>query len=78
MPAAVVALVEAVERKVDQPTLSKLIRAAYSDLKTVADADKEFQLKRRVTLAMTRAEALWRAHAEKSSQVSEAHGNGLQ
>ena len=70
MPPAVVALVEAVERGDDQLAIVKLTVAAYPDLKTVDETDKEFQLKRRITLAMTRSEAKWRAHAERSSQKS--------
>ena len=70
MPKVVVALVEAVEKQAEGAILKELSRAASADLLKIAKVDNEFQFKRRETLAMTRAEALWRAYAEKSDKAS--------
>ena len=55
----------------DKSTLSGLCEIARPALLTLADVDEENKFKKRITLTMTRAEGLWRAHAEHSNQGTE-------
>ena len=64
MPKSVVNLVEAVELYAPPENIIELIKAATIDLRKVRANDKKHGLQRRITLAMTRSEALYRKYAE--------------
>jgi hypothetical protein len=68
MPKAVVQLVESVEKGDEASVIAAHVAAARSDLEKVIQNDSKYDLERRVSLTMTRAEALFRAYAEKSDK----------
>ena len=68
MPDSVVKYVEAMEMGADKDTLNGLCEIARPALLTLAAVDEENKFKKRITLTMTRAEGLWRTHAEHSNQ----------
>ena len=68
MPQEVVALVEAVELYAAPAEIFRLIKAASKELDEVRANDAKHGLKRRITLAMTRSEGLFRAFAESTKK----------
>ena len=68
MPEKVIAMVKSVEAGDGADIINHHIAEAMEDLKRVDAKDKFYQLQRRVTLIMTRAEAEFRAYAESSNK----------
>ena len=68
MPRRVVELVDAVELYAKPEDIIRLMQAASNDLNKVRANDAKHGLKRRVTLAMTRSEALFRKFAESTKK----------
>ena len=70
MPPAVVGLIESVERGDEENVIREYITAAESDLVKVEQNDAKYKLERKISLTMSRAEALFRAYAERSDKKS--------
>ena len=68
MPKRVADMVDAVELYASPANIMTLVKAASKDLKKIRENDQKHGLKRRITLAMTRSEALYRKYAESVKQ----------
>jgi len=66
MPPAIVELIKSVERGDEENVIREFSIAAESDLVKVEENDAKYKLERKMSLSMSRAEALFRQFAEKS------------